>query len=387
MNKLLALCTAVMLSACSGPQQQAPRAAMSLAAALSVGDNAAYRQADKVRKFVFPQDHGEHPGFKTEWWYFTGNVKTASGREFGYQFTIFRNAIKPVAAVNGSAVKTAHTPPFAADWDTSQVYMAHAALSDIANGKFYYDEQFSREALGLAGATASPLKVWLNQWSATGKGKPCRDCFAVELTVPARDFRLQIQLNNTHAMVLQGDRGLSAKGPAPGNASYYYSYTRLQTTGRITLAGTSYLVTGDSWFDHEWSSSALGPDQEGWDWFGLQLSDRSEIMLYRLRHVYDPDQDYYSGSLIHADGTVETLSARDIKIYTLNSWRSPATGVTYPSAWDIKLPGLLLSVTPKMPNQEVNTSIRYWEGAVAVHGTSAGEKIRGQGYVELTGYR
>lgn len=378
----------VLAVSCSAPQQQNPAAPLTVAGALTGGGNAGYRKADRVRKLVFPEDHGSHPGYKTEWWYFTGNVKTANGRKFGYQFTIFRNALHPgdtaVQEAAGASGKVAKT---GSRWNTSQIYMAHAALSDISNGRFYYDQQFSRGVLGMAGAQARPFRVWLDQWSVAGRGNPCQDCFAVELTVAARDFRLQMQLNNTRDVVLHGQQGLSAKSLDPGNASYYYSYVRLQTNGRIILGNNTYPVSGDSWFDHEWSSSALALDQQGWDWFALQLSNRSEIMLYRLRNDDDPGRDFYYGSLIQAGGSPRTLGGKDIKIDTLSYWHSPVTGVRYPSAWAIELPGLRLSVTPKMPNQELNTSIRYWEGAVRVSGTAGQADVTGEGYVELTGYR
>ena len=369
----------VLAGGCSGPQQQGP---LTVATALAGGGNTGYRKADAVRKFVFPEDHGSHPSFKSEWWYFTGNVKTANGREFGYQFTIFRNAIRPggTAAADNAADTGSH-------WNTNQIYMAHAALSDIRNGRFYYDEQFSRGVLGMAGAVVRPLRVWLNQWSVTGRDNPCQDCFAVELTVAARDFRLQMQLNNTRDVVLHGQQGLSAKSPDPGNASYYYSFVRLQTNGRIIFGDNTYPVSGDSWFDHEWSSSALARDQQGWDWFGLQLSNNTEIMLYRLRNDTDAGRDFYYGSLIQAGSALHTLGGKGIKIHGLDSWLSPVSGVRYPTAWRIDLPGFRLTVNPKMPNQELNTSIRYWEGAVRVSGTAGRGKVTGEGYVELTGYR
>lgn len=379
---------AVLANGCSGPRHQ-DSASLTVAEALAAGDTDGYAKADKVRRFVFPDDHGSHPGFKTEWWYFTGNVKTVSGREFGYQFTIFRNAIRHdgYSGTGEAAVKTGNAADSASNWLTSQIYMAHAALSDIQARRFYYDEQFSRAVLGMAGATASPVRVWLNNWSVSGRDNSCQDCFAVELAVKAKDFRLQLQLNNTQPVVLHGRQGLSAKSPVPGNASYYYSYTRLQTNGRIILAdNSSYPVTGDSWFDHEWSSSALAPGQQGWDWFSLQLSNRSEIMLYRLRNDNNPDRDYYYGSRVSAGGALKTLNGREISIHSLDSWRSPATGISYPESWNIELPGLRLTVTPKMPDQEVNNSIRYWEGAVSVTGTSENGGVTGQGYVELTGY-
>lgn len=368
----------ILLSACSGPQDQ-PVTGMYTVMALTGSNVTGFDRAAEVRKFIFPEDHGEHPGFRTEWWYFTGNIKTENGREFGYQFTIFRNAIKHT--------NTAGWTDNASSWKSGQIYMAHAALSDIETGRFYQDEQFSRGALGLAGTESDPFRVWLNGWSVSGEHNFCEDCFVVRISVTARDFRLQLQLNNTQPVVLHGKQGLSSKSPVPGNASYYYSYTRMQTHGLIGTGDESYSVNGESWYDHEWSTSALEQDQEGWDWFSIQLIDQTEIMLFRLRNSKDPGQDYYYGSLMYADGTLQTLDEKDFKIREDNTWESPVTGIVYPSAWTVTLPGSRLRITPKLPDQEINNSFVYWEGAVRVTGLSGNRNVSGHGYVELTGYQ
>ena len=370
-----------LLAACNGSQPESPPVLTVTAALGGVGQNG-FKKAEVVREFIFPEDHGSHPEYKTEWWYFTGNVATAGGRQFGYQFTLFRNAIAAIAESDG----TGGQRQTGSNWATSQIYMAHAALSDIESGEFYHDEQFSRDALGLAGTGIRPFKLWLQQWSVTGKEDRCPDCFILEVAVAARGFRLQLQLNNTQPIVLHGERGLSAKSTVPGNASYYYSYTRLQTNGQVFLGATGYPVSGESWFDHEWSTSALARGQDGWDWFAMQLSNRVEIMIFRLRHRTDPHQDYLYGSLVHDSGALQTLDAGTIAMQALHTWRSPASGVSYPSAWDIHLPGYRLTITPKMPDQEITNSFRYWEGAVAIAGTADGQTITGHGYVELTGY-
>ena len=383
MNNVTVACWCLLMLTACDDTQQGPPAPLSVAAALGAIDNRGFKQAETVREFVFPDDHGAHPEYKTEWWYLTGNVTTAAGREFGYQFTLFRNAI----AVPVSAGEAGAQQPHPSNWSTSQIYMAHAALSDIQSGKFYHDEQFSRGALGLAGAGVRPLKLWLQQWSVTGREEQCPDCLVLEVAVATGDFRLQLQLHNTQPIVLHGERGLSAKSAVPGNASYYYSYTRLQTNGQIYLGATGYPVSGESWFDHEWSTSALARGQEGWDWYALQLSNRTELMIFRLRHRTDPQQDYLYGSLVRNGGDQQTLNGTAIKIQSSHTWHSTASGVTYPSAWDIEVPGYKLAITPKMPDHEVNNSFRYWEGAVVVAGTTDGQTVTGHGYVELTGYR
>jgi len=366
----------LLLAACD--QQQAAPPPLDFAAVLGVNNDPGFKQAVAVRDFSFPDDHGAHPDYRIEWWYFTGNLATPDGREFGYQFTLFRNAI--TAADNG--VQSGKD----SNWRTSQVYMAHATLSDVATGGFHHDEQFSRGALGLAGVTARPLRLWLQQWSVASQVDQCRDCLTVEITVAARDFRMQLQLNNTRSPVLHGDHGLSAKSINAGDASYYYSYTRIQTNGQIVLGENIYPVSGASWFDHEWSSSALASGQQGWDWFGLQLADQTEIMIYRLRSLSATGRDFFSGSLVH-NGGLRILAGEEIGINAINKWRSPATGVTYPSAWEVAVPGYRMTITPKMPDQELNASFRYWDGAVRIRGDAAGQPVTGQGYVELTGYR
>ena len=341
------------------------------------GENSGnFQKARQPRRFIFPDDHADHPGFRTEWWYFTGNLKTADEREFGYQFTVFRTAIADTSDYENTGSK----------WSSNQIYMAHAALTDIGKQEYYNDEQFSRAALSLAGTAREPFRVWLHQWSAVSAADSCEGCFNIELSVPARSFNIKLRLNNTQPPFLHGDNGLSAKSPEAGNASYYYSYTRLKTDGILYIDNESFNVSGDSWFDHEWSTSVLGDDQAGWDWFSLQLSDQTEIMLFRLRHRLDPSRDYYYGSLIHEDNRLEVLAAGAFRINSTGKWQSPVTGVAYPSGWIIQLPDRELIVSPKLKNQEFNNSFRYWEGAVDVKGTAKNSKIYGQGYVELTGY-
>jgi predicted secreted hydrolase len=382
MNNYHIACLCLLCTGCGDATSEHPMEPLTVAAMLGETGQAGFKRAVAVREFHFPEDHGSHPEYRTEWWYFTGNVSTAGGRQFGYQFTLFRNAIAPPAA--GAADMT---QPAASNWSTNQLYMAHAALSDIETGEFYHDEQFSRGALGLAGVETRPLRFWLHQWTVAALDQRCPDCFTVEVAVAARDFRLRLQLENTRPPVLHGRQGLSAKSAVPGNASYYYSYTRLHARGQISLGAADFAVAGEGWFDHEWSTSALERGQAGWDWFALQIPNQAEIMLYRIRHQSDPNQHYVSGTLVQADGAVRALDGAAVTIQQAEVWRSDLTGVTYPSVWNITLPGMRLRVTPKMPNQEINRSFRYWEGAVQVSGEASGRALTGRGYVELTGYR
>jgi predicted secreted hydrolase len=350
---------------------------MSVSETLGSAYSEGFERAYQPRELIFPDDHGAHDTYKNEWWYFTGNVATAGGRTFGYQFTLFRSALAP------------EQPPINSAWATNQIYLTHVALSDIHQDEFLVAERFSRGALDLAGADAEPFRIWLDDWSVSGIEIRGRGQFSVMLKVETGSFSLDIELDNSQSMVLHGDQGLSAKSSTPGNASYYYSFPRLQTDGVIGIGVEQFPVSGESWFDHEWSTSALEAGQTGWDWFSLQLSDQSALMLFQLRHAEDPRQNFYSGTLIQADGTAIHLQDGDFSITEQDTWQSPTTGVVYPAGWEIILPDYAVSMTviPAMADQEMRTSFRYWEGAVTVTGIKENNAVSGKGYVELTGYQ
>ncbi|MGR9101150.1 MAG: lipocalin-like domain-containing protein, partial [Gammaproteobacteria bacterium] len=263
---VVALCLVVRWLYLRTPEDAASQG-VSLDRSLS-GDAAGFEKALLPRRFGFPEDHGPHPGFRTEWWYFTGNLKEASGRRFGYELTFFRFALTPSVAATSSA------------WRTNQLYMAHFAVTDAENGRFYADERFGRGANGLAGAGTGPFRVWLYDWSAASeKGA----FFPLRLKASSREFSIDLRLVAGKPFVLQGENGLSRKSPTPGYASYYYSNTRMQTRGVVAVGGKRLEVAGESWMDREWSTSALAKEQIGWDWFALRLSDDTEIMYYRFR--------------------------------------------------------------------------------------------------------
>ncbi len=330
-----------------------------------------FSRAIEKRKFSFPEDHGPHPGFKTEWWYFTGNLKTKDGREFGYQWTIFRNALSAKSIRSTSA------------WVTNQTYMGHLGLTDVRAQKFYSSEKFSRGALGLASATAKPVHVHLDQWSIQGWGP-------TQLKAKSKEVQLELALSPGKGPVLQGDEGLSQKSGDKGNASYYYSFPRMPTVGKITIQGETFEVSGQSWLDREWSTSSLAKGQVGWDWFAIQLSDGREIMLYQLREKNDVISSQSEATLIEHSGKTKrfSLAKGEITLKVLGKWTSEKTKVTYPSAWEITIPSekITLRVTSKIPDQEHRFQFRYWEGAVSIDGNIADQKITGEGYVELTGY-
>ena len=349
-----------------------PRNPTDVSAALRSGTEDGFKRATRVRPFEFPRDHGAHPDFRTEWWYFTGNLETSSGRRFGYELALFRLGLKP------------GTPQRASAWGANHVYMGHFALTDVANKRFHYFERFARGAAGLAGAQAQPFAIWLEDWSV----RAARDSASRwTLKASAEGLRLALDLEPVKPVVLQGERGLSRKSAEPGNASYYYSITRLASQGRITLGGETHIARGTSWLDREWSTSALEPEQAGWDWFGLQLEDNSELMFYRLRR-HDGGTDPHSmGAYIDPDGRSIPLRHDDVGIEVLDHWSSPSGG-RYPSRVRLTVvpAGVNLEIKPVVKNQELDVAVRYWEGAVAVSGRRDGRVVNGWGYMELTGY-
>jgi predicted secreted hydrolase len=332
-----------------------------------------YLRAEGPVPLRFPTDHGPHSDHQTEWWYYTGNLVADGGQRFGYQLTFFRRALVPPAlrAERESA------------WGTDQVYMAHVALTDVSGTRHQAFERFARGAAGLAGAQAAPYHVWLEDWQVEEL-----EPGVTRLRAAQDGLALDLLLSDRKGPILQGDRGYSPKGPQPGNASHYYSLTRLETSGTVQVAETSYPVSGLSWMDHEWSTSALAPDQVGWDWFSIQMDDGSELMVFQLRKEDGSVDPFSSGTLVEPDGSSRHLDHDEFEIRVEDSWRSPRSEATYPARWMIIVPAvdLALEIEPLLPDQEMYVSYAYWEGAVAVEGLRAGKPVRGHGYVELTGY-
>ncbi len=352
----------------ASPPQESVSAVMGVLGASPQG----FARATGPRSFRFPEDHGPHPEFRSEWWYYTGNVAAADGRRFAFQLTFFRFALSPRATVRTSA------------WASNQVYMAHFTVTDIELDRFHAAERFSRGALDLAGALAAPFRVWLGSWQASAGG-----AFSPQ-TLRADDggYAIDLRLEQRKPVVLNGDAGLSRKSAGAGNASYYYSVPRLAVSGQLSTPDGARQVEGTAWFDREWSSSALSPDQIGWDWFALQLSDGRDLMLYRLRTRDGGTDPHSAGTLVEADGKARSLAADDFQLDTLAHWRSPRDGARYPSRWRLRVPSAAIDVevTPETPDQELNLAFRYWEGASRVIGTSAAAEVTGHGHVELTGY-
>jgi predicted secreted hydrolase len=335
-----------------------------------------FARATAPREFHFPEDHGPHPEFRNEWWYWTGNLAAPDGRPFGFELTLFRTALAPDQDPHRSSA-----------WAPRDVYMAHFTVSDIAGSRFYAFERTSRGALDLAGAKALPLRLWVLDWSAVGAGDGSTP-FPLHLHAREGDIEIDLSLEQGKPIVLQGDRGHSKKGPEPDTASYYYSLTRMPTTGSITVGGRRFEVRGESWMDREWSTSALSPDQVGWDWFALRLDDGRELMLFHLRRRDGKKDAWTSGTIIDPDGTPRRLGVDDVTVQPVGVWTSPHSHAAYPSAFRLTIPAaaLELGVFPLLADQELDLTFRYWEGAVRVEGKSAGKSIQGLGYLELTGY-
>jgi predicted secreted hydrolase len=362
-----------------GGRSSAPAlgATLSLAEAFGAADPEGFERALVPRAFVFPGDHGPHPTFRTEWWYWTGNLRASGSegaRRFGFQLTFFRTALAPTLAPRRSA------------WSARDVYLAHLAVTDVEAGRFRARDRWARGALDLAGAAGNPLQVWIGDWSAEAASD--QGGWPLRLRAGDGDLGIELALSPGKAPVLQGDRGLSRKSSGEGNASYYYSLTRMPVSGKVRAGGRAFTVEGLAWMDREWSTSALAPEQVGWDWFALQLDDGRELMLYRLRTRDGGVSPESQGTLVAADGSARGLGRDAVEVQVLDYWTSPRGGTRYPGRWRLRVPAddLDVTVTPVVADQELDLAVRYWEGAVRVEGTARGAPLRGTGYVELVGY-
>ena len=369
-----ATASTVLLLACTEPERDAARSLRSILGPVD-GTGAEFSRADRIREFEFPRDHGPHAAYRSEWWYLTAVVSTTGtapqteARDFGVQFTLFRQGL---GARPGETPVATEGP---AAWRSGQGYLAHVALSDIEARRHLAAERFSRGHPELAGARADPFRVYLDDWQFASTGD---DFSPLRLTAKSAEFSADLVLTVTRPVVLQGEGGLSRKGP--DNASYYYSIPRIEARGEIVVGGSSHLVSGLAWLDREWSTSVLGEAYQGWDWFALHLDDGRDLMLYQLRRLDGRTDDYNAGSL--RDGTVsQTLTADDFSLTPIKHWRG------WPVAWKLVIrgdPAQQYVVRAAIKDQVMDTAVRYWEGVVYVEDDDG--RQRGKGYMELTGY-
>ncbi|HEY6194236.1 MAG TPA: lipocalin-like domain-containing protein, partial [Candidatus Eisenbacteria bacterium] len=352
-----------------------PRPAVATPTAV-VTDSDGFRLALPPYEFAFPMDHAAHPSFRTEWWYYTGHLR-AGERSFGYELTFFRVGLPVAAAGKGGSA-----------WRARQVLFRHLALTDEKRGRFLSDDRAERQALDLAGADSTRYLVWIGDDYAGLEA----DRQTHRLVGNAGAFALDLELTPEKPPVVHGEGGVSQKTEGAGNASHYYSFTRLATRGRLVLGKDTLAVDGRSWMDHEFGSARLKQTHTGWDWFSVQLSDGRDLMLYRLRRQGGGLEPHSSGTLVDAAGHARHIRYTEFDTGPTGEWVSPRTGGHYPSGWIVRLPGLALDLrlTPTLADQELVVSsmggLAYWEGSVRVTGTSAGKAVTGQGYVELTGY-
>ena len=355
---------------------------VALLGTLQAGDG--FRLALPGYRFEFPRDHFAHPDFQTEWWYYTGNLRDASGRRFGFELTFFRQALSP-------------RPPEGSAWSVRDVYLAHFALSDTESGRFQHEERLNRAGPGIAGASEAESRVWNGNWSAQWNGN------RQHLVGVADGFEIDLELESQKPPVVHGANGVSQKGEGPGKASHYISLTRLATRGSIKTGSQRYSVSGTAWMDHEFFTHQLEPGQVGWDWLSLQLVDGTEMMLFRLRRADARSDPFSSGTYIDREGRTATLGASEFALEPVGqTWTSPDTHASYPLRWRVRVAGRAARAgMPAVPPMqfEVSTPLQaqeivsrsaftpsYWEGAIDASGSKDGRAMSGVGYLEMTGY-
>lgn len=321
-----------------------------------------------LRAMQFPRDFGSHPDFRTEWWYITGHATAGGGREFGFQLTFFRSRVEG-------------TQGMASRFAARQLLFAHAAITDVQGKKLWHDQRIARDGFGVAYASEADMHIKLRDWSLEGQASR----YSAEL--PAADFALKLQFEETQAVLLQGRQGLSRKGPQEQQASYYYSQPQLATRGTLQLKGQVFDVTGKAWLDHEWSEELLHPSAIGWDWIGMNLDDGSALTAFQLRHK-DGSALWDGGSFRSPKVGLHTFSRGEVIFKPVRSWKSPLTQTTYPVEWIVRTPADFYTVRAVIDNQELDSRLStgavYWEGLSELI-DSNGKRV-GRGYLEMTGY-
>lgn len=322
--------------------------------------------------YRFPEDHGVHPDFKTEWWYFTGNVRDENNREFGFHLTFFRQGVRETDGREHSR------------FVVNDFKFAHFAISDIAAKRFHFQQKVSRGAFGEAGCATAGRIAWIDGWTFDAQADG-----SFHLQAASEIGAIKLRVEPEKPAVIHGENGVSQKAEGAGRASHYYSFTRMKTTGQIVLAGRTFTVSGESWFDHEWATNQLTADQAGWDWFSVQLSDQTELMLYQMRLKNGGIDPNSSGTFVDRNGVGTYLRRDDYKLTPLEFWRSAETGANYPIKWRLEIPRLKIHLdiaTPLDQQELVVKPVVYWEGAIRGAGERDGRQVSGHGYMELTGY-
>jgi predicted secreted hydrolase len=337
-----------------------------------------FERALDIRQFRFPDDHGSHNTFRNEWWYLTGNVSDDLGRFYGYQVTFFRTAVAP--PTTPKVPSQTQNIEASSNWASNDIWMAHTAITDINKQVHYNTQRFSRANPGLAGAKINPLAIWLEDWKLSSTSND----FPWTLNVKTPEFAIELELTPVKNPVLQGNKGLSQKSAEPGNASYYYSFTRMATRGALRLQNDTIEVNGLSWFDREWSTSALDQNQSGWNWFSLQLDSGDDLMYYQLIDIEGLADLNSQGKWIDSGGKSLTIKPKDITLEILEEWQSD-DGKRYPTRWrmDYKAANKSWIIAAVMEDQYMNLAVKYWEGAVAVYDAESRDLV-GRGYLEMT---
>lgn len=333
-----------------------------------------WKTAEPGWRYEFPRDHRVHPEFKTEWWYFTGNLSDPSGRRFGYQLTFFRQGIRPPAQ------RAQELSRFV----VNDLKFAHFTVTDLADERFVFEQKTSRGAFGEAGFDDGERLAWIDSWTCRMDAQG-----TFHLRADREGIALALRLTPAKPPVLHGEDGISQKASTQDHASHYYSLTRLRTEGQLRIGDREFAVTGESWFDHEWATNQLAPHQVGWDWLSVHLDDGTDLMLYQMRLESGAVDPSSSGSLVAADGATTHLRSSQFRMTPAELWKSEKTGAKYPIGWEVEIPerNLRLIVRAVLKDQELALMpLAYWEGAVDVTGTRDGGMIRGRGYLELTGY-
>ena len=317
------------------------------------------RAAAPTSDISFPRDHGSHPDAPVEWWYYTGHLRDAGNREYGFQLTFFR---------------------------VKELSLAHFAWSDVARKSFRYEEKTHLSLPGIASAAAGRLAVANEDWSAEESGGTHR------LHAAGRGWELSLALAPAKPPVVHGESSVSRKGPGADEYSRYVSITRLKASGQMRNGSATSSLVGVAWFDHEWGPGVLPAGLSGWDWFALQLDDGSELMLYRMRATDGRATPFSSGTFVPRDGAPRTIRWGDVSLEETAFWKSSRSGGRYPARWRLRVASLALEVAvePLLPDQELvteqSTGVIYWEGTCRVEGTRQGRAIAGRAYAELTGY-